>query len=495
MPNILINPNSGIIEFTTGTAGVSTFDANIISGNRAARLSYDNFGSLNLTSYVSNVTGLDRFTVDGANGRLFSVTDNLSGSLFSVNDIAGLPIIEAFDDNTVIMGAFNRNDFVLTGNSLGLGGLPNTGTTKLYVSGNVQISGGLFVSGNPVLTGSSTLYATSVNLASTGSTLNSKIDNLSGVSVLTFGNQNISGNKTFVSYTGTTGYNSITFLNLSGVNLNIDYTLTTGTTVTFTQNSYDTQVVDTIDNGVKITRSQFAPWFYNPDNQNGYYDTPTNTLWNIDGWSDFSNLTTRNYASFTSFDVYYYYPNSITSKQWVMKDTLNNAYYKFEFTSFDYWDDYYGYGGAGFSYKRTRLFPVYNYITGKLNLQLGNNKLKGSINLETRPTVNSTPILLSGEALSTNLINRIVYNTGNQTISGVKQFESDAIFNKNLTVNQTGTFYDTSIFVDEMTVSGMNLTLTNGTGIFSFLNISGNYDIYSQIENSKKLAIAYAIAL
>jgi hypothetical protein len=148
MPNILINPNSGIIEFTTGTAGVSTFNTNFTGGAFVNRMSYDNFGSLNLTSYVSNITGLDRFTVDGANGRLFSVTDNLSGSLFSVNDIAGLPIIEAFDDNTVIMGAFNRNDFVLTGNSLGLGGLPNTGTTKLYVSGNVLVSGAINISGN-----------------------------------------------------------------------------------------------------------------------------------------------------------------------------------------------------------------------------------------------------------------------------------------------------------------------------------------------------------
>ena len=159
MPNILINPNSGIIEFTTGTAGVSTFDANIISGNRAARLSYDNFGSLNLTSYVSNVTGVDRFTVDGTNGRLFSVTDNLSGSLFSVNDIAGLPIIEAFDDNTVIMGAYNRNDFILTGNSLGLGGLPNTGTTKLYVSGNSLLQGDLNITGNIRVSGNNILIA------------------------------------------------------------------------------------------------------------------------------------------------------------------------------------------------------------------------------------------------------------------------------------------------------------------------------------------------
>jgi len=153
MPNILINPNSGLIEFTTGAAGGSSFNANFTGGAFATRLSYDNFGGININSYVSGISGLDRFSIDGANGRLFSVTDNLSGSLFSVNDIAGLPIIEAFDDNTVIMGAYNRNDFVLTGNSLGLGGLPNTGTTKLYVSGNVAISGNLNVTGSVNING------------------------------------------------------------------------------------------------------------------------------------------------------------------------------------------------------------------------------------------------------------------------------------------------------------------------------------------------------
>jgi hypothetical protein len=187
MSNILINPNSGIIEFTTGTAGVSTFDAGITGGNCAARLSYDNFGSLNLISYVSNITGLDRFTVDGANGRLFSVTDSLSGSLFSVNDIAGLPIIEAFDDNTVIMGAFNRNDFVLTGNSLGLGGLPNTGTTKLLVSGNMLLSGTLTTNQRPFVNGTGVLLsgeAAQVDLSTT---------------VRTTGNQTVSGIKDFQS--------------------------------------------------------------------------------------------------------------------------------------------------------------------------------------------------------------------------------------------------------------------------------------------------------
>ena len=178
MPNILINPNSGILEFNTGIAGSSAFDTNL-SG---LRMTYDNFGAINLLSYNTNVSsGLDRFTIDGSNGRLFSVTDNLSGSLFSVNDIAGLPIIEAFDDNTVIMGAFNRNDFVLSGNSLGLGAVPNTGTTKLYVGGNVLVSGNIFISGNTVLTGVNlSSYATVSNLFATGSTLDNKINSLSG---------------------------------------------------------------------------------------------------------------------------------------------------------------------------------------------------------------------------------------------------------------------------------------------------------------------------
>jgi hypothetical protein len=296
-----------------------------------------------------------------------------------------------------------------------------------------------------------------VNLALTGSTLNTKINNLSGYvtgitgtfgasvnslntyAVFTSGNQNISGNKTFVGYTGTTGYSSITFLNLSGTNLNINNTFTSGSLVQITQDSYGSQVVDTIATGVKLTRSQYQPWLYNPDNQDGYNDTPTNTLWNIDGWSDFSNLTTRNYVNFTVFNVYYYDPSSITSKQWVMKDTLNNAYYKFEFTSFDYFDDYYGNGGGGFSYKRTRLYPVNTYITGILNLQLGSNKLKGSINLETRPTVNSTPISLSGESLSSNLINKIIYNTGDQQyFSGSLSINNQLLFTSQCSGNITG---------------------------------------------------------
>lgn len=46
------------------------------------------------------------FTIQGSSGELFSVNDSLIGSLFSVNDISGLPILEAFSDNTVLMGSY-----------------------------------------------------------------------------------------------------------------------------------------------------------------------------------------------------------------------------------------------------------------------------------------------------------------------------------------------------------------------------------------------------
>ena len=46
------------------------------------------------------------FTVQGSQGELFSTSDSLSGSLFSVNDISGLPILEVFSDNTTVVGDY-----------------------------------------------------------------------------------------------------------------------------------------------------------------------------------------------------------------------------------------------------------------------------------------------------------------------------------------------------------------------------------------------------
>jgi hypothetical protein len=41
------------------------------------------------------------FNVQGSQGQLFSITDDLEGSLFSVSDISGIPILEVSSDGTV----------------------------------------------------------------------------------------------------------------------------------------------------------------------------------------------------------------------------------------------------------------------------------------------------------------------------------------------------------------------------------------------------------
>jgi hypothetical protein len=67
----------------------------------------------------------------GSSGQLFSIVDSLTGSIFSVNDISGIPSIEVFDDGKVILAE-------TTGN-VGIGTL--TPTQKLDVVGNIAVSG------------------------------------------------------------------------------------------------------------------------------------------------------------------------------------------------------------------------------------------------------------------------------------------------------------------------------------------------------------------
>jgi hypothetical protein len=97
-------------------------------------------GALSIASSGSNL-----FTVDGALGRLFSVDDSLSGSLFSVNTIAGLPVMEAFSDNTVRIGQYGRRGLYVSQSSVGIG-KEGPLNASLDVSGSAAITGSLRVS-------------------------------------------------------------------------------------------------------------------------------------------------------------------------------------------------------------------------------------------------------------------------------------------------------------------------------------------------------------
>ena len=123
MPNnILITPGSASIQFS-GSA------ANTI------RLQVEQSGSI---------------AFYGNSGSLFGITDSLSGSLMSVNDISGLPILEVFSDDRVVMGTFNRNTLVVTGSRIGIDkAVP---TADLDISGSVFITGSLSITGSTGLT-------------------------------------------------------------------------------------------------------------------------------------------------------------------------------------------------------------------------------------------------------------------------------------------------------------------------------------------------------
>lgn len=81
----------------------------------------------------------------GKSGSLFSINDNFSGSLMAVGDISGLPILEVFSDDKVVMGRFNSNALVVTGSRVGVG--KANPQVALEISGSVIISGSLSVTG------------------------------------------------------------------------------------------------------------------------------------------------------------------------------------------------------------------------------------------------------------------------------------------------------------------------------------------------------------
>ena len=84
----------------------------------------------------------------GKSGSLFSISDNFSGSLMAVGDISGLPILEVFSDDRVVMGRFNTNTLVVTGSGVGIGKSNPNPAARLDVSGSVFISGSTSITGS-----------------------------------------------------------------------------------------------------------------------------------------------------------------------------------------------------------------------------------------------------------------------------------------------------------------------------------------------------------
>ncbi len=62
-----------------------------------------------------NGSGSTLLDIQGSQGQLFSVTDQLTGTLFSVSDISGIPILEVDSDDTIRMGTFGSEAIIVSG--------------------------------------------------------------------------------------------------------------------------------------------------------------------------------------------------------------------------------------------------------------------------------------------------------------------------------------------------------------------------------------------
>jgi len=105
----VINANDFTIQSSGTQLGNATTDAHTITGSLGIN------GNVYITASLTSNPALivegsgssnSVFSVRGSLGELFSVSDTLTGSLFSVNDISGLPILDVNSDQTTKIGSF-----------------------------------------------------------------------------------------------------------------------------------------------------------------------------------------------------------------------------------------------------------------------------------------------------------------------------------------------------------------------------------------------------
>jgi hypothetical protein len=104
-----------LIEFQVNQTGVkignATTDSHAVTGSVSISSSFST-SSAAFNVYKSGSTVLD---IQGSQGQLFSVVDSLTGSLMSVNDVSGLPILEVFSDDRVVMGTYGNPALIISG--------------------------------------------------------------------------------------------------------------------------------------------------------------------------------------------------------------------------------------------------------------------------------------------------------------------------------------------------------------------------------------------
>jgi hypothetical protein len=177
------------VEFQVNQTGVkignATTDSHTVTGSVSISSSFSTSGSA-LTVYKSGSSVLD---IQGSQGQLFSVIDALSGSLMSVNDVSGLPILEVFSDDRVVMGTYGAPALVISGsNTVSSGSLRGRVVTVPTASGTASMDCSQSNFFSLTLSGSSTLFLSASNIQP-GQTVNLRVIQPATSGSLTYGSQ------------------------------------------------------------------------------------------------------------------------------------------------------------------------------------------------------------------------------------------------------------------------------------------------------------------
>ncbi len=218
--DILITPNNGSssadpkIEFKGADASTSA-------------------QTITATAYPTNNGTL---SFDGSAGQLFSITNDMTGTIFSVNDVSGIPSIEVDDDGTIRFAEYSGNVLIGTatddGSKLQVNGSATVSSnftasnfylaSTMYHEGDTDTSIGMETDAIRLKTGGADFYFDGQGLFITGGSLAEVYNGLSGTTptcnVDNAGafSLTMTGNTTFTFSGPNSGYSQCFVLQLTG---------------------------------------------------------------------------------------------------------------------------------------------------------------------------------------------------------------------------------------------------------------------------------------
>jgi hypothetical protein len=153
----LVSDNNLYVNITTDRVGI---------GTTTPLTKLDVRGDVSIASTLGIGTIIDIVPYDtlnsgtlsweGSAGQLFSITNNLTtGSIYSVNDVSGIPSIDVDANGTIQLGPYGGN--------IGLG--TTNPSQKLDVNGNIRLRAGLYDFNNNVGAAGSVLLSTGVGVS------------------------------------------------------------------------------------------------------------------------------------------------------------------------------------------------------------------------------------------------------------------------------------------------------------------------------------------